>query len=443
MLKPVTQTYQQDEYLPDPAYAPAYNPPADFDLTDALSFTQGQPFEFFKRLRDNAPVAWVPIPKLAGFWALSKYEDVKRVELDPETFSSQVGGILQSYGKEGTARHEKLHSASLNTLICLDRPNHIQLRMQHRGFFTPAYIAELQKKVAVKVDSLLDEMEAKGPVVDMVEMFSSQLPLFTLCEMLGIEEKDRAKVVRWMHYLEVVGYVMAERESGGKVNPIFIAKLLWNVRQMFAFGKKLMEDRRKNPRDDLISAIAKAEVEGEPLSPEFLDGSWLLIIFAGNDTTRNTLSGTMRLLTQFPDEKQKLLDNPDLMPNMVHEAIRMVSPVMYMRRTLTKDVEMSGQKMAAGEKVVMYYGAANRDPEIFENPDQFQVERENASKHIALGLGPHVCLGQRIAMMQLDTAYRKILERFPNARWTGKQTMAPNNFVHAISHLEVDLGTGS
>ncbi|MFT6489453.1 MAG: cytochrome P450 [Parvibaculaceae bacterium] len=443
MLKPVTQTYQQDEYLPDPAYAPAYNPPADFDLTDALSFTQGQPFEFFKRLRDNAPVAWVPIPKLAGFWALSKYEDVKRVELDPETFSSQVGGILQSYGKEGTARHEKLHSASLNTLICLDRPNHIQLRMQHRGFFTPAYIAELQKKVAVKVDSLLDEMEAKGPVVDMVEMFSSQLPLFTLCEMLGIEEKDRAKVVRWMHYLEVVGYVMAERESGGKVNPIFIAKLLWNVRQMFAFGKKLMEDRRKNPRDDLISAIAKAEVEGEPLSPEFLDGSWLLIIFAGNDTTRNTLSGTMRLLTQFPDEKQKLLDNPDLMPNMVHEAIRMVSPVMYMRRTLTKDVEMSGQKMAAGEKVVMYYGAANRDPEIFENPDQFQVERENASKHIAFGLGPHVCLGQRIAMMQLDTAYRKILERFPNARWTGKQTMAPNNFVHAISHLEVDLGTGS
>ncbi|MBV1933267.1 MAG: cytochrome P450, partial [Parvibaculaceae bacterium] len=166
------------------------------------------------------------------------------------------------------------------------------------------------------------------------------------------------------------------------------------------------------------------------------------IIFAGNDTTRNTLSGTMRLLTQFPDEKQKLIDNPDLMPNMVHEAIRMVSPVMYMRRTLTKDVEMSGQKIAAGEKVVMYYGAANRDPDIFENPDQFQVERENANKHIAFGLGPHVCLGQRIAMMQLDTAYRKILERFPNARWTGKQTMAPNNFVHAISNLEVDLGTG-
>jgi len=442
MLKPVTQTYQPDVFLPDPANAPVYNRPTDVDLSDALAFTQGQPFDFYKRLRDNAPVAWCPIPDLAGFWALTKYEDVKRVELDPETFSSQAGGILQSYGKEDTSRHEKLHSASLNTLICLDRPNHIQLRMQHRGFFTPAYIAELQKKVAVKVDSLLDDMEAKGPVVDMVETFSSQLPLFTLCEMLGIEEKDRAKIVRWMHYLEVVGYVLAERASGGKVNPIFIAKLLWNVRQMFAFGRKLMADRRKNPRDDLISAIAKAEVEGEPLSDEFLDGSWLLIIFAGNDTTRNTLSGTMRLLTQFPDEKQKLIDNPDLMPNMVHEAIRMVSPVMYMRRTLTKDVEMSGQKVAAGEKVVMYYGAANRDPDIFENPDQFQVERANANKHIAFGLGPHVCLGQRIAMMQLDTAYRKILERFPNMRWTGKQTMAPNNFVHAISHLEVDLGTG-
>ena len=442
MLKPVTETYLEDEVISDPKFPEIFTAPKDVQLYDPLAFTQGQPFDYFKRLREYAPVSWHRIPELQGFWALTKYEDVKRCELDPETFSSQKGGILMSYGRGDKGRHPKLHSASLNTLICLDRPNHIELRMQHRDFFTPQYVADLQVKVCKEVDRLLDKMEEKGPVVDMVDMFSSQLPLFTLCEMLGIEQKDRPKIVRWMHYLEIVGYILAERNNGGKVSPIFIAKLLWNVRQMFAFGKRILEDRRNNPRNDLLSAIAKAQVEGEELPQEFLDGSWLLIIFAGNDTTRNTLSGTMRLLTQFPDQKEKLIENMDLMPGMVNEAIRMVSPVIYMRRTLTKDVEMQGQKIAAGEKVVMYYGAANRDPEVFPNPDRFDIERENAGKHIAFGLGPHVCLGQRIAMMQLQTAYTRILERFPNARWTGKQTMAPNNFVHAISHLEVDLGTG-
>jgi hypothetical protein len=169
----------------------------------------------------------------------------------------------------------------------------------------------------------------------------------------------------------------------------------------------------------------------------------LLIVFAGNDTTRNSLSGTMKLLTEFPEQKQKLIDDPSRIPNMVHEAIRMVSPVIYMRRTAAEDAEINGQKIAEGEKVVMYYGAANRDPSVFADPDRFDVERANAKDHLAFGMGPHVCLGQRVANMQLEAAYRQILARFPDVEWTGDIDIAPNNFVHAISRLGIDLGLKS
>ncbi|MEL6861932.1 MAG: cytochrome P450, partial [Pseudomonadota bacterium] len=192
---------------------------------------------------------------------------------------------------------------------------------------------------------------------------------------------------------------------------------------------------------DLLSAIANSTIDGELLSEEFLDGSWLLIVFAGNDTTRNSLSGTMKLLTEYMDQREKLVANPDLFPNFVNEAIRMVSPVTYMRRTVTEDTELGGQALSAGDKVVMYYAAANRDPDKFASPDSFDIERENAGENLAFGNGPHVCLGKRVAIMQLESAYQNILRRFPNIRWTGKSTLAPNNFVHAISTLEVDLGT--
>ena len=189
-----------------------------------------------------------------------------------------------------------------------------------------------------------------------------------------------------------------------------------------------------------MSAIANAKIDGELLSDEFLDGSWLLIVFAGNDTTRNSLSGTMKLLTQFPEQRAKLMANDELYPNFVNEAIRMVSPVTYMRRTVTKDVELGGQALSEGDKVVMYYAAANRDPAKFESPNAFDIARTNANEHLAFGNGPHVCLGKRVAIMQLETAYRNILRRFPDIQWTGKDALAPSNFVHAISHLEVDLG---
>ncbi|MCR5877756.1 cytochrome P450 [Phenylobacterium sp. J367] len=211
------------------------------------------------------------------------------------------------------------------------------------------------------------------------------------------------------------------------------------VQEMFEYGRTILHKRRLDPQPDLLSAIARAQVDGEFLADEYLDGSWLLIVFAGNDTTRNTISGAMELLTTFPDQKAKLLANPGLMPGAVNEIIRMVSPVLYMRRTATKDVEVAGQRIAEGEKVIMYYCSANRDEAMFPDPDRFDIERPNADKHIAFGYGPHTCIGKQVAKLQLEAVYRQLLARFPDIRQAGPKDVAPNNFVYAIRSMPVEF----
>ena len=189
----------------------------------------------------------------------------------------------------------------------------------------------------------------------------------------------------------------------------------------------------------MLTTISQSKLRDELLPQEFLDGSWLLIIFAGNDTSRNSLSGTIRLMTDFPEERAKVLDDPSLIPNMSEEALRMVSPVIHMRRTAVEDTILNEQKIAKDEKLVLWYGAANRDPAICPTPEKFDVTRENDEKHLAFGHGGHKCLGSRIAKMQLTMAFERIFDRFPQITWTGKQTVSPNALVHAISSLQVNL----
>jgi cytochrome P450 len=387
-------------------------------------------------MREKAPVMWHPIEGSEGFWALTRYDDIRATNLNAKAFSSQKGGILMTYLDEAR-RHPLLHRAALDTMICLDPPHHFKLRREHMAYFTPGYVAELRKKVDIEVARLLDEAVKQGPVFDLVEKFSAQLPLFTLCEILGIPAADRSKIIAWMEMLELAQYTL-EQEELGNIDPAQIMHFLTEVQALFDYGQHILKTRRAEPQNDLLSAIANVEIDGERLPDEYLDGSWLLIVFAGNDTTRNSISGTMRLLTEFPGERAKILADPSLLPNMTHEAIRMVSPVIYMRRTATENTEICGQEIAEGEKVLMYYGAANRDPSVFENPDVFDVTRTNAKDHLAFGIGPHVCLGQRVANMQLSSAYREILARYPNFTWTGEQEIAPNAFTHSIAKLMVD-----
>jgi len=203
-------------------------------------------------------------------------------------------------------------------------------------------------------------MERQGPKVDFVKLFSQEVPMFTLCEMLGVDEVDRPKIIYWMHYLELAEQFVANPMRMLLRNPLFPRRFTKAIKDMFEYGEAVMADRRANPRKDLLTVIAQSQLGGEDLPQEFLDGSWLLIIFAGNDTSRNSLSGTIRLLTEFQDQRQMVIEDPALIPKMTHEALRLVSPVQYMRRTAMEDTELNGQKIAKDEKVVMWYGAANR-----------------------------------------------------------------------------------
>jgi len=313
------------------------------------------------------------------------------------------------------------------------------LRLQQTPFFFPPYIDTLKERVGRKIDQLLDNMEEAGPVVDFAKMFSVVLPLFTLSEMLGVDEEDRPNIAKWMHYLELAPQFLTHPLRMFMAEPMFIFRFEKMLADMFDYGERVMADRIQNPRQDLLTLLANASLDKKPLSQNYLDGSWLLIIFAGNDTTRNSLSGTIRLLTEFEDQRQMVINDRSLIQRMSHESLRMTSPVMHMRRTAVEDTELAGQKIAKDEKVIMWYGAANRDPDVFKNPDVFDMTRDNIEKHVAFGHGVHRCLGSRVAQLQLSMAYERILDRFPKIHWTGKQKIEPIILVHAISSLQANL----
>ena len=415
-------------------------------LNDLDLFTKGQPFNLYKELRDNAPIFFhepMPMDPEPGYWALTRYEDIKHVSMNPKIFSSQyaTGNMLTQGAEEN--RHPKLFKSTIDHMLNLDGEMHLNLRKEHMPFFKPGYVDDLRKKVSVKVTELLDIIAPMGQC-NLVQQVSQQLPIFTLSEVLGIPEQDRQKLVSWMEFLELAQYFTYEiikEQNEGKTestpDPAIIDMFNSMVDEMFDYGRFILKDKRENPSDDLLTAIANAEIDGEKLSDEFLDGSWLLIIFAGNDTTRNTMSGGIKLLHENQTQKDLLMQNQDLIPNFINETVRCVSPVIHMRRTTLEETEINGQRIGAHEKVALWYGAANRDPAIFENPDEFNILRKNADKHLAFGIGRHTCLGKPVALMQLQEFYSQFLSRFQDFEMNGEWKVAPNNFVHAIQEMPI------
>jgi cytochrome P450 len=436
---PVSDDILYDNGALDPIHPEIYPRLSEFRLGSTNAWTQGHPYDFYKRMREEAPVMWSPgLNKTSGFWSVSRYDDVKYVEQNPQIFSSQRGSMNMAV-MPNRGKAERLMNAAFNSLINLDGDVHRELRAQQMPFFLPQYVEQLKERVGQKIDQLLDDIEKKGPVVDFAKMFSTQLPLFTLCEMLGVDEEDRPQIAKWMHYLELAPQFLTHPFRMFLAEPMFVFRFEKMLADMFDYGERVMADRIANPRQDLLTTIANASLDGKSMSQSYLDGSWLLIIFAGNDTTRNSLSGTIRLLTQFEDQRQLVLNDRSLIDRMSNESLRMTSPVMHMRRTAIEDAEIAGQRIAKDEKVIMWYGSANRDPSVFPNPDTFDLSRDNVEKHMAFGLGVHRCLGNRIAHMQLSMAYERILDRFPNIVWTGKQKIEPIILVHAISSLTANL----
>ena len=438
----------------EPLYEPVTKYQRNFDLTDVFLFEKGQPYEEYKQLRENSPVHFHEAgigDSEPGFWVLTKYDDIEFVSRNQQIFSSQLAsGTTLTLGYSQEVSIDQLFRSALDHMLGTDDKLHLSMRNPHMKFFTPKYVEELRKKVSLKVTELLDGIAPLGKC-NLVDSISSELPIFSLSEILGVPEEDRSKIKEWMTFLEmaqVVGATQAAEKNNIELNedqqasapdPAMIAMFTNIVKEMFDYGRDILLKRRKDPKDDLLSVIANMEVDGEKLSDEYLDGSWLLIIIAGNETTRNSISGTIKLLTENPDQKEKLINNMELLPNMVNESIRLISPVIYMRRTTKEETLIGDQKIGPQEKVVLYYGAANRDPDIFKNPDAFDIERENAKKHLAFGYGRHLCLGKHMANMQLAEVYKQILARFPDIQQSDDWKVVPNNFTHSISEMPVSF----
>ena len=429
-----------------PAFKKKYLFKASEKLNDLDIFTKGQPFGLYKELRENAPVYYhkpMPGDPEPGYWVLTRYEDIKYVSMNPKIFSSQYAtGNMLTLGSEEN-RHPKLFKSTIDHMLNLDGEMHLNLRKEHMPFFKTGFIDELQKKVSYKVTELLDNIAPLGEC-NLVKHVSQQLPIYTLSEILGIPIEDRQKLVSWMEYLELAQYFtyeMIKEQNEGKTesspDPAMVDMFNSMVDEMFDYGRFILNSKRDNPSNDLLSAIANAELEGDKLTDEFLDGSWLLIIFAGNDTTRNTLSGGIKLLHENQRQKELLKKNFELLPNFIHETVRCVSPVIHMRRTSIEETEINGQKIGPNEKISLWYGAANRDPDFFINPNEFDIQRENADKHLAFGIGRHTCLGKPVALMQLKEFYSQFLRRFDDFEMNGEWKVAPNNFVHAIQEMPI------
>ena len=394
------------------------------------TFINGQPFDIFKRLREEAPIYWheESLDFEPGFWALTKHEDIVRVSKDPMTFSSAVGGHLMTMGDPEVVDPSAV-AAIIGNMIGMDPPDHQIYRKMVAPSFTPKAIRTLEGDMRLKIRELLENVEDKGEF-NFVTEISEQLPLWVLCEMMGIPESERPKIRDLVNNLT---------DASIQQDPNNAFQIWVNYMELFKMGRDMIEERRKSPTDDLMSVVANTKIEGGELPPELLDGFFLLMVIAGNETTRNTLTGGLMALTDNPEEREKLLRDPALISNATDEMLRWVTSVIYFRRTATKDTNIRGQDIKAGDKVVMWYGSANRDEEIFEDGHLFRVDRENAKKHLAFGAGEHLCLGNRLGHMQIRILFEELLDRFPNIHSTSVPVRIPSNFLAGISELKVRI----
>lgn len=398
--------------------------PKVIDLTDLDIFAAREPHEEFKILRNEYPLYWNEEPEPEpGFWAITKYDDIKHISTNPKTFSS-AKGINISYDR---TVDPAVVAAVIGNMITMDPPMHVAYRKVANPFFTFQSIQQLESRVKELTKVIVDKVAKRGECEFMTDI-AAQLPILVLCDLLGVPHTDHDEIFDWSNKL--IGLEDPELNPGGPEAglPIFM--------ELFQYGQRMIKDRRANPRNDLMTAMATAEIDGKPVPPVLLDGFFLLMVIAGNETTRNTITGGMKALIEHPEQRQKLIDNPALIPTAVEEILRWVSAVAYMRRTATEDTEIRGTKIAKGDKLVMWYGAANRDEDAFENPDVFDVTRD-PNEHIAFGYGQHRCLGARLAQLQLRVMFTELLGRIPDMEINGPIRRLRTNFINGIKHMPV------
>jgi cytochrome P450 family 142 subfamily A polypeptide 1 len=406
----------------------------DIDFADAESWNP-ELTEHLRRLRSDAPVFW---SEKTGAFIVTRFDDVVHVSKSNELFCSGQG-VLPG----------KLAASAIG-LIDEDEPRHSEMRSLINRGFTPRMVSHWEEVFRGITDETLDAV-AKNGECDFVDDVAVPLPLMLIAEMIGIRPEDRERFHYWSDAMIAA--------QGNFDKPEIIAESGKAAMEYFNYLTEVIEDRRQNPQNDLISILVRAKDEGvlvqkksrhidqieealgrseehREMSSDELIKMCVLLLVAGNETTRNALSGSLQLLIEHPDLQRRLADDPSLIPQAIEEMLRLVSPVLSFQRTATRDTELRGVPIAEGQKVLMIYGAANRDPEAFDDPDRFDIERK--TQHVAFGIGNHFCLGANLARMEFRVALSEILRRMPDLvyRDSGPEFGA-SALVRSVKHMHV------
>ncbi len=396
------------------------HPLSDIDLADVDNFNGGMPHEWFTRLRKEAPVFWQDEPNGPGFWNVTKYSDLISVSRQPNLFSSWRGGT--NVFELGKAELEGSRLLMLN----MDPPQHAKYRRLVSKGFTPKRIEMLIAHIGELAKTIVDDVAERGEC-DFVDAVAARLPMETICEMIGVPDSDRRHVYDLSNKL--IGFDDPDFQDNRDEAPEAMA-------EMFGYADKLAAERRKRPQDDLATALLNAEVDGERLTATEFNSFFMLLALAGNETTRTVTAQGMRLMIENSDARRRVLDDMRLLPTAVEEILRYNPAVVHFRRTATADTEIRGQRIREGEKVLIWYPSANRDEEVFANPQAFDVTR-NPNEHLAFGIGEHFCLGANLARLQLNTIFRELLSRLPDMEFAGPVRRLRSNFIDGIKEMPV------
>jgi cytochrome P450 len=383
----------------------------------------------FATLRREAPISFWPAIELPGFpagegyWALTKLDDVHFTSRHPDIFSS-AGGITINDQTAELAEY-------FGSMIVLDDPRHQRLRSIVSRAFTPKVVARIEASVRERAHRLVASLIANHPdgEAELVSELAGPLPLQVICDMMGIPEEDHQRVFHWTNVILGVG------DPDLTTDPeVFIQVSM----EIGAYASALAEDRRVNHHDDLTTSLVEAEVDGERLSSKEIASFFILLVVAGNETTRNAISHGVAALSRYPEQRETWWSDFDgLAPTAVEEIVRWASPVVYMRRTVTQDVELSGTKMAAGDKVALWYNSANRDESKFANPWAFDVTRD-PNPHLGFGGGgAHFCLGANLARREIRVAFDELRREIPDIVATQEPARLLSQFIHGIKTLPV------
>lgn len=403
------------------------------DVFDPRVFARGLPHEAFRQLRDTAPVCWQEEREVAGwpagpgYWAVTRYADVRYVLRTPELFSSWLGATQIRDPDPGDLDFIR------RMILNMDPPVHGRLRKVVTAAFTRRRLERLAGQVTERARDLLGAVAGRGRC-DLAAEVTDEFPLANLADLLGVPPEGRPLLLRWTN--RVIGYQDPEHAevvrdaSGRPVNPRSPAMLA----DMFDYARQLAADKRRHPADDLMTALVSASVDGRSLADAELAMFFFLLVIAGNDTVRSALPGGVLALVQHQPQLERLRRDPMLLPSAVEEMLRWHPPVLSFRRTATRDTELAGRRIRQGDKVVVYHASANYDERAFPEPYRFDVARE-PNDHLAFGQGPHLCLGAHFARLQMRIFFTEMLGLLHDIELDGEPIHLTSNFINGLTHL--------